>query len=120
MNKPSLRLLRASHGPLAAGGTCVADLGGGLDVCGLENGDVIIVERENGELISAVRASSYAKSSYGHCACVCSVVISRNNSSSVLLQNSQKKYFVTTSMDCQVIVWDSHHCVPLAQSVKWL
>jgi len=45
VNKPSLHLLKESHGPFAAGGTCVADLGGGLDVCGLENGDVIIIER---------------------------------------------------------------------------
>ena len=103
MNKPSLHLLKESHGPFAAGGTCVADLGGGLDVCGLENGDVIIIERTSGEIISAVRSSSYAKSSYGHCACICSISVSPTG-----------EYFVTTSMDHQIIVWDSLKLSPLA------
>ena len=105
VNKPSLRLLRASLGPLSAGGMCCADLGNGLEVMGLENGDVVVMKRTSEEIVAAVRSSSFINSSYGHCASVYSI-------------STCNGYFVTTSMDCQVIVWDAQKFVPLAHGGK--
>jgi hypothetical protein len=105
INKPCLKLLRASLGPFAAGGVCCADLGNGLEVLGLENGDVIVMRRMSEEIIAAVRSSSFGNSSYGHCAGVCSL-------------STCSGYFISTSMDCQVIVWDAKKYAPLAHGGK--